>query len=147
MSERQVLQRKTSLAAAVLMIISLLTGIFVSAAMTGKVNADAHSALASHLNALLGSLWVIAVGFTLPFLRYSVVGCRRLVVLTVVSNVSNWLITAIKAFWHVAGVDATGEGRNDTIFGLLTAFVVLPSLAAAVAWAYGLSGSPPAGQS
>ncbi len=48
MNERQALQRKASLAAALLMLFSLLTGIFVSAAMTGKVNADAHAALASH---------------------------------------------------------------------------------------------------
>jgi len=142
MNERQALQRKASLAAAVLMVLSLLTGILVSAAMTGKVNADAHATLASHLNALLGSLWVMAVTVTIPWLRFSIVGCRRLIVLTVVANVSNWLVTALKAFWHVSGVDFTGEARNDTIFGLLTALVVLPSLAAAVGWIYGLLGAP-----
>ncbi len=125
------------------MVFSLLTGIFVSAAMTGKVNADPHSALASHLNALLGSLWLMAVVVTLPWLRFSIVGCRRVVLLTLVANVSNWLVTALKSFWRVAGVDATGEGRNDTIFGLLTALVVLPSLVAAGAWAYGLTGPSP----
>ena len=132
------------MAAALLMLFSLLTGIFVSAAMTGKVNADAHAALASHLNALLGSLWLIAVTVTIPWLRYSIVGCRRLIVLTIIANVSNWLVTALKSFWHVSGVDLRGEGRNDTIFGLLTALVVLPSLAATVAWVYGLLGPPPA---
>ncbi len=143
MNERAALQRRTAFAAAMLMVFSLLTGIFVSAAMTGKVNADPHSALASHLNALLGSLWIMAVCVTIPWLRYSIVGCRRLVVLLIVANTSNWLVTALKAFWHVAGVDKTGETQNDTIFGLLTALVVLPSLAAAVGWAYGLLGPDP----
>ncbi len=144
MSERQVLQRKTGLAAALLMLFGLLTGVFVSAAMTDKVNADAHSALASHLNALLGSFWVIAVAVTIPWLRFSIVGCRRLVVVTIVPNVANWLLTALKAFWHVRGVDVTGQSQNDIIFGLLTAFVVLPSLVSASAWVYGLMGPPPA---
>ncbi len=143
MTERQLLQRRASLGAAVLMVLSLLTGIFVSAAMTGKVNADPHSALASHLNALLGSFWVICVAFTIPFLRYSPKGCSRLVLVTLLANVSNWLITALKAFWHVSGVDAAGELRNDIIFGLLTALVVIPSLAAGVAWVYGLLGPAP----
>ena len=142
MTDMLALQRKTAFAAALLMLFGLLTGIFVSAAMTGKVNADPHAALASHLNALLGSLWLVAVAFTLPMLRFSVVGARRLVVLVIVGNVGNWLITALKAFWHVAGVDKTGERQNDTIFGLLTAFVVLPSLVAAAAWVYGLTGKP-----
>ena len=35
------------------------------------------------------------------------------------------------------GIDAVGEVKNDTIFGLLTLLVVLPSLAAAAAWVYG----------
>ncbi len=144
MTERAALQRRTAFAAAVLMVFSLLTGIFVSAAMTGKVNADPHSALASHLNAFLGSLWMMAVCVTMPWLRYSIVGCRRLVALLIVANVSNWVITAVKAFWHVAGVDKTGDAQNDTIFGLLTALVVLPSLGAAVGWAYGLLGPAPA---
>lgn len=39
-------------------------------------------------------------------------------------------------------VDATGEPKNDTIFALLTALVVVPSLAAAVAWVYGFTGKP-----
>ena len=39
--------------AAVLMVVGLLTGVLVSGAMTGKLPADPHAMLASHLNALL----------------------------------------------------------------------------------------------
>jgi hydroxylaminobenzene mutase len=135
--------RQLTLNATVLMAIGLLTGIFVSAAMTGKVPADSHAALASHLNALLGCFWMVAVAFSMPMLRYGDKGLTRLAWLTTVPNYSNWIITAFKAFLKVAGVDATGDGKNDLVFGLLTAFVVLPSFAAAGAWVYGFFGKKP----
>lgn len=134
--------RQLTLNAAVLIAIGLLTGVFVSAAMTGKVNADAHAALASHLNALLGCFWMVAVAYSMPMLRYGEVGLRRLVWVTTVPNYANWIITALKAFLKVSGVDATGEGKNDLVFGLLTAFVVIPSFVAAGAWVYGFFGKP-----
>jgi hydroxylaminobenzene mutase len=123
--------------AAALVLIGLLTGGFVSAAMTGKVAADPGAALASHLNALLGAFWVLGVGWSLQFLWYGPVGQRRLVWATTLPNVANWAVTALKAFWKVKGIDATGDGPNDIIFGLLTVFVVVPSIAAAGAWLYG----------
>ena len=126
--------------AAILMAIGLATGIFVSTAMTGKVNADPHAALASHLNALLGCFWMIGVAYSMPMLRYGEVGLKRLVWLTTIPNFSNWIVTAIKAFLKVSGVDYIGEGKNDFIFGLLTAFVVIPSFVAVGAWVYGFFG-------
>lgn len=122
------------------MAIGLATGIFVSAAMTGKVNADPHAALASHLNALLGCFWMIGVAYSMPMLRYGEVGMNRLVWIVTIPNFSNWIVTAIKAFLKVPGVDFVGEGKNDFIFGLLTALVVIPSFIAAGAWVYGFFG-------
>ena len=130
--------------AAVLMAIGLLTGVFVSAAMTGKVNADPHAALASHLNALLGCFWMIGVAYSMPMLRYGEVGMKRLVWLATIPNFSNWIITALKSFLKVSGVDYVGEGKNDFIFGLLTVFVVIPSFVAVGAWVYGFFGKPAA---
>ena len=127
--------------AAILMAVGLLTGLFVAAAMTGKVNADPHAALASHLNALLGSFWMVGVAYSIPMLRYGEVGLKRLVWITTIPNFSNWIVTAIKAFLRVPGVDYVGEGNNDFIFGLLTALVVLPSFLAAGAWVYGFYGT------
>ncbi len=126
--------------AAILMALGLLTGAFVSAAMTGKVPADSHAALASHLNALMGCFWMVAVAFSMPMLRYGEKGLQRLVWLTTLANFSNWIITAFKAFLRVPGVDYVGEAKNDLVFGLLTLFVVLPSFAAAGAWVYGFYG-------
>lgn len=132
--------RFLGLAAAVLMLLGLLTGMLLSAAMTGKVSAEPHMVLASHLNAILGCFWMVSVAFTLPWLRYGPVGAQRLAWLVVLPNYANWAVTAFKAFWKVSGVDAIGEFKNDTIFGLLTVLVVLPSLAAASAWIYGFFG-------
>src|SRR5688500_15623148 len=83
--------------AAVLMVLGLLTGAFVSAAMTGKVNADPHMALASHLNAMLGCFWMIGVAYSMPMLHYGEVGMKRLVWLATIPNFANWIVTAIKA--------------------------------------------------
>lgn len=128
--------------AAVLMTLGLATGGFVSAAMTGKVNADPHAALASHLNALLGCFWMIGVAYSMPMLRYSEAGMKRLVWIATVPNFANWIVTAVKAFLKVSGVDYVGEKNNDFIFVLLAAFVVIPSLVASVAWVYGFFGKP-----
>ncbi|MGZ3458693.1 MAG: hypothetical protein ACXU86_09320 [Archangium sp.] len=124
-------------AAAWLALLGLLTGGYVSAAMTGKVPADAHAALAAHLNALMGTFLLLGVAWTLPMLRYGPVGQRRLAWAFIVANFANWAVTAVKAWLHVAGVDAIGEPVNDAVFGVLTFTVVLPALGAAAAWVYG----------
>lgn len=132
------LQRKTAAAAAALMVIAFLTGVLLGAAMTKKVNADVGSVVAAHLNALFGCLWLGALAFTLPMLSYGEVGKRRLVLATALPAYGNWLVTTIKSFLMVKGVEPTGDGANDAIFGVLTAVVVVPSFVSAVAWTVGL---------
>lgn len=134
------LARRLARAAARLVLLALMTGLLVGAAMTHRIDADVHALLASHLNALLGAGWMIGVAWSLPLLRLGPAGAARLVGLVTVANYANWLVTAAKAFLRVSGVDATGDARNDAVFGLLTVLVVLPSLAAAAAWAWALRG-------
>lgn len=124
-------------AAAWLMLIGLLTGGYVSSAMTGKVPADPHMALAAHLNALMGTFFLLGVAWTLPMLRYGPVGQQRLAWAVIIANFANWGVTCIKAWLRVSGVDFIGQPANDAIFVTLTATVVLPALAAAGAWVYG----------
>jgi hydroxylaminobenzene mutase len=125
---------------AVLLLIGLLTGGYAAQAMSGKIPADGATALAAHLSALMGAFWIFGLGWSLQFLSYGPVGLRRLVWATTTPNFANWAITAFKALWKVKGIDAIGEGKNDTIFGLLTVLVVVPSLAAAASWVYGFKG-------
>jgi hypothetical protein len=134
------LQRKTAAAAAILMVIAFLGGVLLGAAQTKKVDADVGAIVAAHLNALLGSLWIGVLAFTLPMLRFGDRGKRRLVLATVLPAYANWLVTTVKAFFYVAGVEPTGDRANDIVFGTLTALVVIPSFAAAIAWAWGLLG-------
>lgn len=132
------LQRRTAGLGALLLVIAFATGGLLAAAMTGKVNADAHEVSAAHLNAIFGCLWLVALAVTLPMLAYGERGQRRLVIATAIAAYGNWLITVVKSFLHVAGVDLTGDHTNDAVFAALNAFVVLPAFAAAIGWAYGL---------
>lgn len=124
-------------ASAWLVLLGLLTGGYVAAAMTGKVPADGQMALASHLAALMGAFLMLGVAWTLPMLRYGATGQRRLAWAFILANFANWFVTGVKAWLRVAGVDATGEPVNDAVFGVLTLTVVLPALGAAAAWVYG----------
>lgn len=130
-------QRTLGFAAAVLMAIGLLTGLYAGLAMSGKIPADGHAALASHLNALMGTFLLVSLGWTLPMLRYGEVGQRRLALVFIVSSYANWIITAVKAALFVSGLDLAGKAANDGVFVALQVFVVLPTLAASIAWALG----------
>ena len=134
------LQRKTAAAGAALLVLAFGTGLLLGAAMTHKIDADVHEIVAAHLNAVLGSLWLFALAYTLPMLRFGQAGTRRLVLVTAVPAYMNWLVTTIKAFFHVTGVDVTGVPANDLVFATLGMFVVAPSFVAAIAWTYGLLG-------
>jgi hypothetical protein len=131
-------QRHLARAAAVLLLLGFLTGGLAPQAMTGKIDADARVLLVSHTNALLGGLLLLGLGWTLPFVRANKRTLVRISALFAVSNYANWLLTGIKAFLHVSGVDHTGQARNDVMFGLLAALVVVPSFAASIEWLIGL---------
>ena len=134
------MQKTMCRAAAWLFLLALLTGGLVPGAMNGTLPFDAHAVLASHLSGLMGCFLLIGVAWTLPLLRYGDDGRRRLGWAFIVANYGNWAITAAKARLHVRGLGWTGHGDNDAIFLLLTAFVVVPSLAAAIAWVAGFQG-------
>jgi hydroxylaminobenzene mutase len=138
--------RLLSRSAASLVLLGLLTGLYVAAAQTGKIPADPHVALAAHLAALLGAFLLLGVAVTLPLLRYGPVGQRRLAWAFIAGNFANWLVTAVKAWLHVTGVELNADPANNAVFFVLTFTVVLPSLGAAAAWIYGL-GSPRASRS
>lgn len=133
--------RRLAFHAAMLFLLGSLTGFLVAGAMTGAVAAEPKAALASHMNALLGTFLLIGVAFTLPFVRLGPAATRALVGAFVVAGYANWIITAAKSLLFVRGLKLQGSAANDTIFGLLGAFVVVPTLVGAVLWAYGLRGA------
>ncbi len=89
------MQKTLARAAAWLFLLALLTGAVLPQAFNGTLDCDAHSLLASHLNALLGCFLLLGVSSTLPLLRYGPVGKRRLGWAFIVANYGNWALTAL----------------------------------------------------
>ncbi|MBM4377093.1 MAG: hypothetical protein FJ095_18585 [Deltaproteobacteria bacterium] len=133
------LARKLGAAAAGLVLLGLLTGFLVAGAMTGKLGAEPHAMLASHLNALLGAFWLLGIAWSLPLLRLEPKQLGWLARLATLANYANWLVTLLKSVLRVPGVEANGNAANDAVFVLLTVLVVLPSLGAAGLWLRGFT--------
>jgi (hydroxyamino)benzene mutase len=132
------LARVAAARGATLFALGMVTGLWSAAALTGKVTVGIpHLALAAHLNALFGGLWLVALSFTLPMLSYGEVAKKRLVLGTTIPAYSNWLVTLVASFLGVRGLDYTGDHANDAVAFFLQALVVLPSLGATAAWAWG----------
>jgi hypothetical protein len=121
-----------------LIAVSMLTGFWTAAAITQKFGiGDGKLALAAHLNALIGGLWLMAVAWTLDYLSYGETSRRRLGWLVTISTWANWLITLIASFLKVNGLDYNNDPKNNAVAFLLQIAVVLPATAGALAWAWG----------
>ena len=136
------LQRRLARLGAWLFVVGLLTGLWAAFVLTEKIVVSfPRLALAAHLNGLLGGLWLIAVALTLDRMRYGLTGRGRLVAVAALAAWANWLITLVASGLGVRGLEYTGDARNNAIAVLLQLFVVVPSLLAACAWAWGFGGS------
>ena len=132
------LRKELAFAGAMLFFIGMVTGIWAAAALTGKVVVGMpRMALAAHLNALLGGLWLLAVAWSFEFLHYGPKGLQRLALGVGVPAYANWLVTLVASFIGVNGLGYTGQRSNDVIAFLLQALVVLPTLIASAFWAWG----------
>ena len=136
------LSRRLAWAGAWLFAVGMVTGVWAAIVLTERVVVQLpRLALAAHLNALLGGLWLIAVAATVDMLRYSPIGRRRLAWVVIVPAWGNWLITLIASILGVTGLEYTrGDPANNVVAALLHSVVVLPSLVGAGAWAWGLGG-------
>src|SRR5262245_41909842 len=115
----------------------MFTGIWAAAALTGKVKVGIpYLALAAHINALLGGLWLLGLASTLESLSYGNRGRRRLSIVTMIPAWGNWAVTLVASFLGVRGLEFTGDSANNAIAGLLQALVVVPTLVAVVAWVW-----------
>ena len=132
------LQRQLAGSGALLFAIGIFTGLWTAAAMTGAVKVGIpHLALATHLNGLLGGLWIVAVAWTLPWLGFSQVGRKRVGVLVAASCYANWLVTLIASFLGVDGLQYSHDMANNWIAAMLQGLVVAPALAGSFGWAWG----------
>ena len=134
--------RRLAFHASLLLFVGLLTGGYVSSAMTGMIPVDPGMALAAHLNAVIGAVILGVVGWSLSYARTTPARASLMAWLLIGGNWANWLVTAIKAVPAVHGVGPTGDPANDAVFGVLTVTVVLPSLVGAGMWAASLRPGP-----
>jgi len=133
-SQREAIRRRMVYHATILFFLGGLTGGMISMVEAGKLNADLGMTLAAHLNGFLGAFWMLAVAWTLQYSTLGVQGMNLLAWLTTGSVYANWAITVVKSMLKVHGAWTNGEPVNDAVFNLLTAFVVLPTIAASVLW-------------
>ncbi|PYS92083.1 MAG: hypothetical protein DMF64_09830 [Acidobacteria bacterium] len=138
MTEEDKIRKRLSFMGALLFLIGMATGIWSAVAITQKFGiGEPKLALAAHLNALLGGLWLIVAAWSFQFLHYSVRGLRRLSAALAAPAWANWLITLIASFLGVNGLDYTGHRANDIIAFLLQTLVVLPTLVVCGFWVWG----------
>ena len=136
-------QRWLVLQGSLLFAVGLFTGIWSGLALNGTMNvASPHLALAAHLNALMGGLWLLGVAFTLPFMGYDEVQKRRLAWLCLVPAWGNWAITLVASGIGVNGLAYNGNRLNNIVAFLLQTVVVLPSLVGGIYWLRGLWKGP-----
>jgi hypothetical protein len=141
------LQRHLLFRAALLFFVGMLTGLWA-----GVVLSDGRAigmvlnwklqfprlVLASHLNALMGTFWLLGVAFTLEHGSFTDNGKRWLARLTLTAAYGNWAITLLASILDARGLDMAGDARNNIVAGLLQVFVVVPTLAASGMWVLGL---------
>jgi len=133
------LRRRLAASGAWLFGVGMVTGLWAGLVLTERVVVGLpRLALAAHLNALLGGLWLVLVSATLDMLHYGDRGRRRLAWVVMVPAWANWLITLIASLLGVTGLQYTNDTANNAIAALLHSLVVLPSLVGAFAWAWGL---------
>jgi hydroxylaminobenzene mutase len=119
--------------------VGLFTGLWVAMTATGKVIvAIPHLALASHLNALLGGLWLLGVAFSLDYSQYSDSSLKKLCFFIIVASWANWFVTLVASILGVRGLSYSGDLSNDVIAFFLQVAVVVPSLLGGIYWVYGL---------
>jgi (hydroxyamino)benzene mutase len=124
--------------ASILIMLGLFTGLYISMAMTGAVEANPSMVVSSHLNALLGGFWLLGVGWSLRWCSLDPKKANWMMWLLIVSNYANWLVTAIKALFNVHAVEFNGQSANDVLHLMLVLTVVIPSIVGCALWVWGL---------
>lgn len=142
MVETDQIRKRLVFAGALLFSIGMVTGFWLAAAVTKKFGIGdpvltPQLARAAHLNALFGSLWLIAAAWSFQFLHYSARGLKRLAFVFALPAWANWFVTLVASILGVNGLSYTGHLANDVIAFLLQTTVVLPTLVACVFWLWG----------
>jgi (hydroxyamino)benzene mutase len=137
-TDKSSLARNLTFHAAILIVIGSLTGIYLSAAMTKKIDVEVSAAMAAHLNAYMGAFWMLGVAWSLQFSRLSIKAMTTMAIVISAANYANWIITFTKSILKVTGLDFVDSAANKAVHGSLILFVVIPTLIGSIMWAWGL---------
>lgn len=129
--------------AAILFLLGLLTGIYVTVVATGQLEGDLGASLAAHLNGIIGALIILSLFLIVPTVKYGHTYKRNMILLFILSNYANWLITTIKSFLRVDGIELIEQSlANNLVHIALVVLVVIPSLVGAGMWVFGIGAKP-----
>ncbi|MEP1035095.1 hypothetical protein [Ekhidna sp.] len=125
--------------AAILFLLGLLTGIYVTMVATGKIEGNIGASLAAHLNGIIGAMILLSLILILPGIKYGHGYKRAMILMFIISNYANWLITLIKSFLQVEGIAIVYNSlSNNIIHVALVILVVIPALTGGTMWAFGI---------
>ncbi len=125
-------------AAGILFLLGLLTGIYVTMIATGKISGSIEASLAAHLNGIIGSMIILSLLLILQYIKYGGSYKMIMVMLFIISNYFNWIITLIKSLLQVDGIQIIDNSLSNNIIHIaLVIFVVIPSLTGATMWVIG----------
>jgi hydroxylaminobenzene mutase len=129
-------------ASALLVLLGIFTGFLIAASATNQISANTDMMVSAHLNALLGAFWLLGVGWSLPWCTLSQKQVKLMISSLILCNYSNWLWTAIKAFFQVHAIEFNDSPANNIIFMALSISVVLPALIGSILWVVGAFKKP-----
>ncbi|WP_420316112.1 hypothetical protein [Ekhidna sp.] len=139
-SENKFYQRFVIKSASILFFLGLLTGIYVTIVATGKMEGNLSASLAAHLNGIIGSLIILSLILIIPYTKYGHTYKVIMIAMFIVSNYANWIITLIKSYLQVVGLEIIENSiSNNLIHILLVVMVVIPSLTGAIMWILGVT--------
>lgn len=125
-------------AAGFLFLLGLLTGVYVTMVATGKIDGSLEASLAAHLNGIIGSMLILSLLLILRYVKFGKSYKVIMVMMFIISNYFNWVITLMKSLLHVQGVQMLENSpTNNLIHIALILLVVIPALTGAVMWVFG----------
>jgi hydroxylaminobenzene mutase len=133
-------QKKLIQLGALLITLGMFTGLWAGAALSELIIVPIpRQALAAHLTAIMGGLWIVALALSFPFLSYNEKQKSFLCWSILCASYGNWAITLLASFWGVRGLLPNNDIYNNVIALLLNIGVVIPSLFGGIYWIRGLS--------
>ncbi|MEP0987136.1 hypothetical protein [Ekhidna sp.] len=125
--------------AAVLFLLGLLTGIYVTFVATDQIDGNLGASVAAHLNGIIGALIILSLHLILRIIKFGHLYKVNMIRLFILANYSNWFLTLVKSFLDVDGLEIIQKSlANNVIHIALVMLVVIPSLVGGGMWVFGI---------